>query len=204
MLSINKSLIELRRVSTTPNATPPPACAACAGRGIEQAADRVLDPRAPVDQRVAVLDQRAVLADRQLGDVMASNTQLSWDQAKRYVYNELNAGADAVLCVYGGGQAVLVGPPARRKPESAAKFSVEHTWPRRAIWGGIGVDNMPESDLHHLYPTHQSLNSSRRRALLRGARLANPYSATQRRWHTGGRRGCRRGNRVSPRAGCRR
>lgn len=56
---------------------------------------------------------------------------------------------------------MLVGPPARRKPESAAKFSVEHTWPRRAIWGGIGVDNMPESDLHHLYPTHQSLNSSR-------------------------------------------
>jgi deoxyribonuclease I len=119
-------------------------------------------PTARREAEIAVLE---AMSDEDVAELareeMSTNTQLSWDQAKRYVYNELNANADSVVCVYGGGHAILIGAVGKRRPEPAAKFSVEHIWLRRAIWGGIGVDNMPESDLHHLYATHQSLNSSR-------------------------------------------
>lgn len=89
---------------------------------------------------------RAALLSR-----VSGHTPLGYDGARDYMFNTLDVHSGQLECAYTGR---LTPPDGTRTPGG---FNTEHSWPQ-----SLGAGSAPaNSDLHHLFPTDSSANSSR-------------------------------------------
>ncbi len=106
------------------------------------------------------------LTGEQLIDSLVANykpqTVLSYDDARDTMFAVIDNHEDSVSCVYSGYR-IYIDP--QNDPSSDAYFkdmNTEHTWPQSK---GADQGNA-KSDLHHLFPTREHVNSSRSNAPL--------------------------------------
>lgn len=83
---------------------------------------------------------------------------ISYSRAQDSVFKALFWDGDSVECIYGGYQVYLdsQSDPSTTVYQNGAGLSVEHAWPQSKGASGTG-----RSDLHHLFPAKQSVNSAR-------------------------------------------
>ncbi len=82
---------------------------------------------------------------------------LDYTQARSVMFTELNNQNDTVTCVYTGYRFYLSQNSADPIQEALSyQVDTEHTWPQ-----SLGASGQAKSDLHHMYPSRQLVNSSR-------------------------------------------
>ncbi|NUQ81659.1 MAG: endonuclease [Bacteroidetes bacterium] len=83
---------------------------------------------------------------------------ISYSRAQDSVFKALYWSGDSVECIYGGFRVFLdpQSDPSTTVYQNGAGLSVEHAWPQSKGAYGTG-----RSDLHHLFPAKQSINSAR-------------------------------------------
>lgn len=87
----------------------------------------------------------------QLRNLVRVHSELSYDNARLIMFSTLNNVNGWVECVYTGFDVQTTGIP------DPNIMNTEHTWPQSLF---DGLDSI-RTDLHHLFPTRNSINSSR-------------------------------------------
>ncbi|MHB2224415.1 lamin tail domain-containing protein [Calditrichota bacterium LG24] len=84
-------------------------------------------------------------------------TVLSYDEARDVMFSEIDNYNDSVSCVYSG-YTIYIDPTQDPSADAYTKgMNTEHTWPQ-----SYGTDTgNANSDLHHLFPCREQVNSSR-------------------------------------------
>ncbi len=101
------------------------------------------------------------LSGQELIDSLRQNYKpqsvLSYDEARDVMFSEIDNHDDSVSCRYSG-YTIYINPSADPSTDAYNKgINTEHTWPQSK-----GADSgNPKSDLHHLYPCREQVNSSR-------------------------------------------
>jgi hypothetical protein len=84
------------------------------------------------------------------------STVLSYDVARDVMYGEIDNFNDSLSCVYTG-FTIYLDPNADPSTDAYLKhINAEHSWPQSK-----GAVNNAKSDMHHLYPAKDNVNSSR-------------------------------------------
>ena len=83
--------------------------------------------------------------------VSKNHDSLGYDRAKETIFEKIDNHNGEVCCVYSEDQCLKTS----RVP-SHKVMNIEHTWPQ-----SMGARGTAKSDMHHLFPTTSSLNSTR-------------------------------------------
>ncbi|MCF8059232.1 MAG: endonuclease [Bacteriovoracaceae bacterium] len=83
--------------------------------------------------------------------VSASHDSMGYDRAKKAIFEKIDNHQGQVCCVYSRNNCKKLS-----KVPSHKIMNIEHTWPQ-----SLGARGTAKSDLHHLYPTTSSINSTR-------------------------------------------
>ena len=88
----------------------------------------------------------------ELREIVSQNhDSLGYDRARKTIFQKLDNDQGQVCCVYSNNKCLRVS-----KVPSHKIMNVEHTWPQ-----SLGARGTAKSDLHHLFPTTSSINSTR-------------------------------------------
>ncbi|HKK78188.1 MAG TPA: endonuclease, partial [Phaeodactylibacter sp.] len=92
-----------------------------------------------------------------LQDQYRPNSVLPYNRVRDTLFRNIDARNDTLRCVYTDFAVHL--PPGEDPTEAAfqAGINTEHTYPRSKGAGGF----IPESDMHHLFPTRVNVNADR-------------------------------------------
>lgn len=89
-----------------------------------------------------------------LHDLIDSNTYSSYDGAKTFLFQELDNNSGVVRCVYTGRDYTI-----NSSYNGSTDPNTEHTYAQS--WFGTSEESIKKADVHHLFVTNSSVNSSR-------------------------------------------
>ncbi len=98
-----------------------------------------------------------------LRNQIQQNQSTNWDQAKRYVYNQLNKNRNTIKCIYSSIKVQMSKVNGVYEPNNDVNVDIEHAWSVNASWAKdhFTRPSIRGCDLHHLYPALAGLNRSR-------------------------------------------